>query len=76
MSFSFLSIPSTSAAILSPLGGTFEDRLGSFSDHLPILSVPVKDPIDFALIRDLILEHDVLVLHIIEVPEAHPAGDH
>jgi hypothetical protein len=35
--------------------------------------VSVEDGVYLGLIRDLVLEHNVLVLHIVEVPEAHPA---
>jgi hypothetical protein len=38
--------------------------------------VAVEDAVDLAFIGYLIFENNVLVLHVIEVPEAHPAEDH
>jgi hypothetical protein len=51
--------------------GTSEDGSCGLSDDFSVLSVTIEDGIDLGLVRDLVLEHDVLVLHVVEVPQAH-----
>lgn len=52
---------------------TFEDTLGRFSDDLAVLAMAIEYAKYFAFIADLVFQNDILVFHVIVVPQAHPA---
>ena len=51
---------------------TLEDTFGRESDVPPVSAVAIKNGINLALVVDFILQKDILILHIVIVPNAHP----
>jgi hypothetical protein len=66
----------TSAAVLLRKGITLENGLRSLGYHLAVLAVPVENTVYLAFVRNLVLKHHILILHVVEVSQTHPACHH